>query len=218
MAFLEVLDSVRDVKGIEAALLVKAGAAPSTVMASSPSSPSPPVRLMDVIPLALLGIHMFYGSGHQSTISSLPWKSAFLPTPTVTYPFSPIIVLNSLGPVFLVALGTPLLACAILIDGCFFSNKTGKHAFIVGSGVCITTALLLGTCVGAAVLRRFAPRFMAAVLEVMAVDVGVVVLGVGVGMGVERVVGRVSKMFRLGRSSLRIFFENMMLPSKFLSN
>ena len=54
IAFLEVLDSVRDVKGIEKAFM-DAGT-PSTVLGPvALSNLSPPVRFMDVIPLALIG-------------------------------------------------------------------------------------------------------------------------------------------------------------------
>jgi GPI ethanolamine phosphate transferase 3 subunit O len=204
IAFLEVSDSVRDVKGIEAAF-VKARA-PSTVLDPMASSNlSPPMRFMDVIPLALLGIHTFYGTGHQSTISSLQWKSAFLLTPTVTYPFSVItVVLNSVGPIFLMALGAPLLALwnraplgTTTLDS---AAHIKRESTLASLGVMIYyTALLLGTSVSAAILRRhlmvwkvFAPRFMAAVLELLAVDVAVVL---GVGLGVERVAGKISMMF-----------------------
>ena len=196
MAYLEVLDSVRDVKGIEAAF-VDGGAPPSDPVVSS--NLSSPVRFMDVIPLALLGVHMFYGTGHQSTLPSIQWKSAFLLTPTVTYPFSPItVVLNSLGPIFLMALGTPLLA--LWNRSPLAASQIKRESTLSSLGVMIYyTALLLGTCVSAAILRRhlmvwkiFAPRFLAAVLELLAVDVAVVL---GVGVGVERVVGKISKMF-----------------------
>ena len=203
IAFLEVLDSVRDVKGIEAAF-VKAKA-PSTVLDPMASSNlSPPMRFMDVIPLALLGIHTFYGTGHQSTISSLQWKSAFLLTPTVTYPFSAFtVVLNSVGPFFLMALGAPLLALwnrAPLGATPDSAAHIKRESTLASLGVMIYyTALLLGTSASAAILRRhlmvwkvFAPRFMAAVLELLAVDVAVVL---GVGLGVERVAGKISMMF-----------------------
>jgi phosphatidylinositol glycan class O len=198
IAFLEVLDSVRDVKGIEAAF-VEAGAPSTVIDPAASSNSSPPVRFMDVIPLALLGVHMFYGTGHQSTIPSIQWKSAFLLTPTVTYPFSPItVVLNSLGPIFLMALGAPLLA--LWNRAPLAASQMKRESTLSSLGVMIYyTALLLGTCVSAAILRRhlmvwkvFAPRFMAAVLELLAVDVAVVL---GVGVGVERVAGRISKIF-----------------------
>jgi phosphatidylinositol glycan class O len=205
IAYLEVLDSVRDVKGIEAAIVDRGGKAPSSDPALPSSNLSPPVRFMDVIPLALLGIHMLYGTGHQSTITSLQWKSAFLFTPTVTYPFSPItVVLNSLGPIFLMALGAPLLAlwnrAPLAADPSQIRIK--QESMLSSLGVMIYyTSLLLGTSVSAAILRRhlmvwkvFAPRFMAAVLELLAVDVAVVL---GVGVGVERVAGKISKMLFL---------------------
>ena len=60
--------------------------------------------------------------------------------------------------------------------------------------------LLLGTAASAAILRRhlmvwkvFAPRFMLGVLGVLAIDVAVLV---GVAVGVERIAGRVEKLFR----------------------
>ena len=59
--------------------------------------------------------------------------------------------------------------------------------------------LLLGSATSAAVLRRhlmvwkvFAPRFMAAVAELLAVDMAVVL---GLGIGVERIVGKVEGLF-----------------------
>jgi phosphatidylinositol glycan class O len=158
---------------------------------------------MDVIPLALLGIHIFYGTGHQSTISSLQWKSAFLLTPAVTYPVSVItVVLNSVGPIFLMALGAPLLALwnrapLARLDSAIQIKRESTLASL--SVMMYYTALLLGTSVSAAILRRhlmvwkvFAPRFMAAVLELLAVDVAVVL---GLGVGVERVAEKISTMF-----------------------
>ena len=202
VAFLEVLDSVRDVKGMEAAF-VNAGTLSTVLDPATSSNLSPPVRFMDVIPLALLGIHTFYGTGHQSTISSLQWKSAFLLTPTVTYPFSVVtVVLNSVGPIFLMALGAPLLglwnhAPLPTLDS---AAQVKRESTLASLGVMIYyTALLLGTSVSAAILRRhlmvwkvFAPRFMAAVLEMLAVDVAVIL---GIGLGVERIAGEISMMF-----------------------
>lgn len=204
LSFLEVLDSVRDVKGIEAAFTT---AAPSAVLdPAAASNLSPPIRFVDIIPIALLGLHVFYGTGHQSTISSIQWKSAFLLTPTLTYPFSVVtVVLNSIGPIFLLALAAPLVA--LWNRAPQSANKAGadeqvkRESTLAGLGVMMYySALLLGTAVSAAILRRhlmvwkvFAPRFMAAVLELLAVDVAVLV---GVGVGVERVTQRVSKMFK----------------------
>ena len=63
---------------------VDGGAPSNDPAASSSSNLTPLVRFMDVRPLALLGVHILYGTGLQSTISSL--KSAFLLTPILSHP------------------------------------------------------------------------------------------------------------------------------------
>ncbi|KAF8174560.1 phosphoethanolamine N-methyltransferase [Pholiota molesta] len=169
LSFLEVLDSVRDVKGIEAAF---ATAAPSAVLDPAAASDlSPPIRFVDIIPIALLGLHVFYGTGHQSTISSIQWKSAFMLTPAVSYPFSVVTVfLNSIGPIFLLALAAPLVA--LWNRAPQPANKAGadeqvkRESTLAGLGVMIYySALLLGRRRHLMVWKVFAPRFMAAVLE-----------------------------------------------------
>ena len=210
LAFLEVVDSVRDVKGIEAAF---ASATPSSVLdPDATAAMTPPLQFADIIPIALLGLHAFYGTGHQATISSLQWKSAFQLTPTVTYPFSVVtVVLNSIGPVFLFALAAPLVglwnraprpaARKGAAGDAEADAQVKRDSTLAALGVMIYYAgLLLGAAVSAAVLRRhlmvwkvFAPRFIAAVLELLAVDVAVLF---GAGVGVERVVQRVARLFK----------------------
>ncbi len=212
LAFLEVVDSVRDVQSIEAAF---ASATPSSVLdPDATAAMAPPLQFADIIPIALLGLHAFYGTGHQATISSLQWKSAFQLTPTVTYPFSVItVVLNSIGPVFLFALAAPLVglwnraprpaARKGAAGDAEADAQVKRDSTLAALGVMIYyAALLLGAAVSAAVLRRhlmvwkvFAPRFIAAVLELLAVDVAVLV---GTGVGVERVVRRVARLFKGG--------------------
>ncbi|KAF8147389.1 hypothetical protein B0H34DRAFT_803370, partial [Crassisporium funariophilum] len=184
-------------------------ATPSAVLDPSASSNlSPPIRFADIIPVALLGLHAFYGTGHQSTISSIQWKSAFLLTPTLSYPFSVVtVVLNSVGPIFMMALAAPLLALwnraplSTGVDTQDSAMQVKHESTLAALGMMIYYAsLLLGTSVSAAILRRhlmvwkvFAPRFMAAILELLAVDVAVLL---GVAIGVERVTRRVSTMFK----------------------
>lgn len=216
MAHLEVVDSVRDVKSIEAAF---ASSKPSALLdlTDGPSNDqSPTIKFADVVPIALLGLHAFYGTGHQSIISSIQWKSAFLLTSNVTYPFSPLtVVLNSFGPLFLVGLAAPLLAlwnrAPLLVPPPSASSTTTgtqgtpdtqvkRESTLAALGIMVYYAsLLLGTAVSAAVLRRhlmvwkvFAPRFMAAVSGVLAVDIAALV---GVGVGVERIGKRVGGLF-----------------------
>ena len=208
IAFLEVLDSVRDARSIEAAF---ASSTPSSVLdAAATLNISPPIQFADIVPIALLGLHAFYGTGHQSTISSLQWKTAFLLTPTMNFALSAItVVANSLGPIFLLALAAPLAALwnrapltatkeqPDMEPDVQVKNESTKAALGI---MMYYLTLLLGTAVSAAVLRRhlmvwkvFAPRFMAAVLELLAVDVAVLI---GVGVGLERIANRLAALFR----------------------
>ncbi|KAF6756623.1 hypothetical protein DFP72DRAFT_893250 [Ephemerocybe angulata] len=218
LSYLEVLDSVRDVQAMELAF---ASATPSSVLdpdTALKDEYAVPFRFSDVVPLALLGLHAFYGTGHQSTISSIQWKAAFLLSSTVTYPWSAItVVVNSIGPIFLFAAAAPLLALWNRAPGPSPSKEEEKEGGVVGqkdtdnrvkgdsllSGLAIMTyyvTVLLGTSISAAILRRhlmvwkvFAPRFMAAVLGVLAVDLGVLL---GEGVGVERVTKSIRGMFQ----------------------
>jgi phosphatidylinositol glycan class O len=199
LAYLEVVDSVRDVESLGSALASTAGA-----------NAPPPLKFSEIVPLALLGLHLFHGTGHQSVISTIQWKSAFLLTPTVKYPFSAItIVTNSLGAQFLIGLAVPLLAMwnrapfVSTTSPPSTSKKTGqvrggtdvhvrKECVRAALGMMIYyAALLFGSAASVAVLRRhlmvwkvFAPRFMSATLGLLVVDVGVLV---GMGIGVARV-------------------------------
>ncbi|KAF9555691.1 hypothetical protein CPC08DRAFT_670686 [Agrocybe pediades] len=208
VAFLEVLDSVRDARSIEAAF---ASATPSSVLDPAATlNFSPSIQFADIVPISLLGLLAFYGTGHQSTITSLQWKTAFLLTPTFNYMLSAFtVVSNSLGPVFLFALAAPLAGLwnrAPLMatkeepnvqSDVQAKNESTKAALGI---MMYYLALLLGTAVSAAVLRRhlmvwkvFAPRFMTAALELLAVDVAVLI---GVGLGLERITSRLARMFR----------------------
>ncbi|KAK0474791.1 hypothetical protein IW261DRAFT_525459 [Armillaria novae-zelandiae] len=209
MAFLEVIDSARDARYYEAAF---ASSNPSIVLQPTKDQ-SPMIRFADILPIALLGLHTFFATGHQSTISSIQWKSAFLLTPSVSYPFAPITVaLNSFGPVFLAGIAAPLLALwnrpPLFISAGDeqprIDIKVRGESVMAALGMMMYYAsLLLGTAVSAAVLRRhlmvwkvFAPRFMAGVVGVLIVDVAVII---GVGIGLERICWKLkplSGMFR----------------------
>ncbi|TFK20169.1 hypothetical protein FA15DRAFT_138908 [Coprinopsis marcescibilis] len=203
LSYLEVVDSVRDVQSMTNAF---ATATPSAILNGPSRNAHISLTFSDTIPIALLAIHAFYTTGHQSTIPSIQWKTAFLLTPTVQYPWSAITVfLNSLGPLFLFALAVPLLA--------LWNQSPQQHnpqdpAANVKNDVTLAAismmtyygTLLLGTSIGAAVLRRhlmvwkiFAPRFMAGALGVLAVDLGVLL---GVAVGVNRILWYVQKVFK----------------------
>ncbi|KAG6820864.1 hypothetical protein H0H93_010691 [Arthromyces matolae] len=219
LSWLEVVDSVRDVKSIQAEF---AKGTPSTFLSNDGSTTiSPPIQFSDIVPLALLGTHLFFATGHQSTISSIQWKSAFMLTSNLVYPWSVVTVaLNSIGPLLIMALAAPLLALwnrapvsnilkpsqkkpsedkkeqeMIAPD----SQVKGESTLAAVGYMAYYATLLLGAAISAAILRRhlmvwkvFAPRFMVGVLGVVVADIGVVL---GVGVGVERITYRIGRMF-----------------------
>lgn len=224
-AHLELIDAVRDARALHAS---HAGVAQEQGVVA--------VTLDEVVPLALLARLAFFASGHQATLSSIQWKSAFVLTPTVTYPLSPLLViLNTFGPTTLIALATSLLGIwnvAPLDSTSSSSSSSSPHRGGIqsdasDSDAAPTTrttksqarvatlaavraalgisqyfaALLLGSALSAAVLRRhlmvwkvFAPRYMLGVVELICVDVAVLV---GLWLGVGRIVSRITRVFTL---------------------
>ncbi|KAL4872058.1 hypothetical protein BDV12DRAFT_5835 [Aspergillus spectabilis] len=61
--------------------------------------------------LGLLGSYYYFKTGHQATLSSIQWETAFIPLTTVKYPWSPLLViLNHFGAQILAAIAVPLTA------------------------------------------------------------------------------------------------------------
>ena len=202
LAHAEVVDSVRDVRGLEA---VFASGNPSAILELNDGlrAPSVPLRFSEVAPLAGLAVHAFFATGHQAAIPSIQWKTAFVLTPTLTYPLSPLLVLmNTFGPHFLVSLAAPLLALwnVAPLPQPAVDVKARADAVRASLGTMLYHAtLLLSSATCAAWLRRhlmvwkiFAPRFMLAAATVLVVDLAVLF---GVAVGVGRVSGRVSRLF-----------------------
>ncbi len=201
LAHLEVVDSVRDVRGLEA---VFASGNPSAMLDNDGlRTPSVPLRFSEVAPLAMLAVHAFFTTGHQAVIPSIQWKTAFVLTPTLTYPLSPLLViLNTFGPHLLVSLAAPLLALwnVAPLPQPQSDVKARGDALRASLGTMLYhVTLLLSSATCAAWLRRhlmvwkiFAPRFMVAGATVLVVDLAVLF---GVAVGVGRVSGRVSRLF-----------------------
>ncbi|KAH8101063.1 hypothetical protein DFH11DRAFT_634741 [Phellopilus nigrolimitatus] len=198
LAHLEVCDSVRDVQAL------------NKVFASSKLSAAldlenavrTPFTFAQTVPLALLGLHTFYATGHQATISSLQWKSAFLLTPTLSYPASRVsVILNTFGPQAVFAIAAPLLACWQLAPAPGAASRSEALGGSVRAGVGLmlyNSVLLLSSAASSAWLRRhlmvwkvFAPRFMSAAASLMFVDFAVIL---AVGVGVHRASSRISKL------------------------
>ena len=194
LSYLKILDGVRDVEGLRQTVGTSSLSATKSSDVKHEQISLP--KFSEAAPLALLALHAFYGTGHQSTISSIQWKSAFVLTPTVTYPFSPFTVaVNFFGPIFLFVLAAPLLVPwnrALLPP----SNPRLHIARVAVSVMLYYACLLLTSAASAALQRRhlmawkvFAPRFMAAAADLAVVDLGVLV---GAGIGAERVLHKIA--------------------------
>lgn len=137
------------------------------------------------IVLGLLGNSHFFSTGHQATLSSIQWDSAFIPFTSTRYPWAPLLVIgNTIGPQVLTALAVPLIA---------LWKASPKKAGLLGSvGVSGATHMLyhavitLSSVVCAGHLRRhlmlyriFSPRFMLGALVLLGVDIIVSLVAVG---------------------------------------
>ena len=228
-AHLELIDAARDARAFHASL----AADPAGVIARLQQGVSTTevsrergvvsVTLDEVVPLALLARLAFFASGHQATLSSIQWKSAFVLNPTVTYPLSPLqVIVNSFGPTTLIALATLLLGIwnVAPLDTATSSPHRGiqpaasdtppksqaRVAVLAAVRAALGlsqyfAALLLGSALSAAVLRRhlmvwkvFAPRYMLGAIELICVDVAMLV---GLWLGVGRIVSRITRVFAL---------------------
>ena len=225
-AFVELVDAARDARAIHASF-----ANPASALArlqqqqdqglAGGGFPAAPVSFDEIAPLALLAQLAFFASGHQATLASVQWKSAFVLTANVSYPFSPILViLNTFGPTALLALAAPLLGIwnvAPLAEpehaqrpAVVTSQARTAVLAAVRAALGISLyfgALLLGSALSAAWLRRhlmvwkvFAPRYMLGAVLLLFVDAAVLC---GLWVGVARIVGRVAPLFALQDPSPR---------------
>lgn len=136
--------------------------------------------------LALLGSFHFFKTGHQATLSSIQWESAFIPLHTITYPYSPVLVaLNTFGAQILAAASVPLVV--------LWKQKPKKKGLLRAVAVSLAWHLSYYAVVGLATtmwaghLRRhlmlyriFSPKFMCAAFVLLIVDaVGITVALVG---------------------------------------
>lgn len=135
--------------------------------------------------LGLLGNSHFFSTGHQATLSSIQWESAFIPFTSIRYPWSPLLVIgNTVGPQILAALAVPLVT---------LWKAPPKRAGLLGSvTVAGATHMLyhavtaLSSVVCAGHLRRhlmlyriFSPRFMLGAAVLLIVDIIIALVAVG---------------------------------------
>jgi len=131
--------------------------------------------------LALLGSFHFFKTGHQATLSSIQWESAFLASHTIKYPYSPILIaLNAYGSHILAAIAVPLVV--------LWKQEPRKKGLLKSVATALAwhvayyATIGLATTLWAGWLRRhlmlyriFSPRFMMGSVALVIVDV--VVLG-----------------------------------------
>ncbi|KAF4303662.1 Type I phosphodiesterase/nucleotide pyrophosphatase/phosphate transferase [Botryosphaeria dothidea] len=135
--------------------------------------------------LALLGSFHFFKTGHQATLSSIQWESAFLPFKSIHYPWSPLLViLNTFGAQILAAVAVP--ATALWKQPPKKKGLLGDVAQAVATHMLFYAGVALATTCWAGHLRRhlmlyriFSPRFMMAALVLIVVDVVSVFVGIG---------------------------------------
>jgi phosphatidylinositol glycan class O len=138
--------------------------------------------------LALLASFHFFKTGHQATLSTIQWESAFVPLHTIRYPYSPLlIVLNFFGAHIICAVAVPLTV--------LWKAEPKQHPRVLIARVARAWAWFvvyfaveaLATTMWAGHLRRhlmlyriFSPRFMVGAAVILTVDlVGLVVVMLG---------------------------------------
>lgn len=157
--------------------------------------------------LGLLGSFYYFKTGHQATLSSIQWESAFIPLSTIKYPWSPLlVVLNTFGAQILAAVAVPLVVLwkrAVDTRGRIPTQTAGKaDSPVEASSPAISllsdviqaasthilyyATINLATTIWAGHLRRhlmlyriFNPRFMLGGAVLIVVDLVVILVAVG---------------------------------------
>ena len=138
--------------------------------------------------LGLLGSFHFFKTGHQATLASIQWESAFVPLATIKYPWSPLLViLNTFGAQILSILAVPLLA--------LWRKPPTRKGLLSDIARHLATTILyyavinLATTMWAGHLRRhlmlyrvFSPRFMMGAISLIVIDM----MGIFVALGAVR--------------------------------
>jgi phosphatidylinositol glycan class O len=135
--------------------------------------------------LGLLGSFHFFKTGHQATLSSIQWESAFIPLRTIKYPWSPlVVVLNTFGAQILCAIAVP--AVVLWKQPPKKKGLLGDVAKAIGTHILFYAVINLATTMWAGHLRRhlmlyriFSPRFMTGALVLLTVDVVAIFIALG---------------------------------------
>ncbi|KAL9601894.1 MAG: hypothetical protein Q9219_002247 [cf. Caloplaca sp. 3 TL-2023] len=135
--------------------------------------------------LGILGNFHFFKTGHQATLSSIQWESAFVALKSIRYPWSPIlVVLNTYGAQVITAVAVPLVV--------LWKQPPRKKGLLGDVAMAVATFLLyfavlnLATTMWAGWLRRhlmlyriFNPRFMTGAAALLLVDLICIFVAIG---------------------------------------
>jgi len=140
--------------------------------------------------LALLGNSHFFSTGHQATLASIQWESAFIPLTSIRYPWSPLLVAgNTLGPQILTAIAVPLVGLWKAPPKKAENEEEGAVGRVARASA--TYMLFQATIAGASMvcagwLRRhlmlyriFSPRFMLGSVTLLVTELVCILVGVG---------------------------------------
>lgn len=137
--------------------------------------------------LAVLGSFHFFKTGHQATLSSIQWESAFIPLHAIRYPWSPLmVVLNTYAAQILAVTAVPLVV--------LWKQPPRRKGLLKAVSAALAWHILYYAVISTATtawagwLRRhlmlfriFSPKFMTSGLAALIVDViGVAVALVGI--------------------------------------
>jgi phosphatidylinositol glycan class O len=133
--------------------------------------------------LGLLGSFHYFKTGHQATLSSIQWESAFIPLKSIHYPWTPLfVILNTFGAQILCAVAVPALVL-------WKVNPKQKRllsiiARAVATHILFYAVVNLATTMWAGHLRRhlmlyriFSPRWMLGATVLVVVDVVAIFVG-----------------------------------------
>ena len=140
------------------------------------------------IMLGLLGNYHFFKTGHQATLSSIQWESAFIPFRSITYPWSPLLVMgNTFGAQILTTLAVPLIVMWKQPP-----KQPGLLSDVVkalATHMTYHAVINLATTMWAGWLRRhlmlyriFSPRWMTGAAVLLVCDM----VGIWIGLGAVR--------------------------------
>ncbi|CAK7274477.1 mannose-ethanolamine phosphotransferase gpi13 [Sporothrix epigloea] len=150
--------------------------------ANATATPSS-VTVIGPVILAMLANFHFFTTGHQATISSIQWDSAFIPLFTVRYPWSPLVIAANTFPGHLIAVAAVPLLVLWKTSPRRRGGLLSPTSRALASFAAYFAVEALATMAWAGHLRRhlmlyrvFSPRFMMAAAALLVVDIAAIVL------------------------------------------